>query len=61
MIASGWVALTDAVEVPEGGRYDWRELALPVSTGNGLPDLAEVDLRLQLRGAARVAEIAVRR
>lgn len=57
----GWVALTDAVEVPEGGRYDWRELVLEVATGSGLPDLGEVDLRLQLRGAARVAEIAVRR
>ncbi|TGO03894.1 glycoside hydrolase family 3 C-terminal domain-containing protein [Serinibacter arcticus] len=56
-----WVALTHAVEVPEGGRYDWREVSLEVLADVGLPGLGEVDLRLQLRGAARVAEIAVGR
>ena len=56
-----WVALTHAVEVPEGGRYDWREVSLEVLTDVGLPGLGEVDLRLQLRGAARLAEITVGR
>ncbi len=56
-----WVALTDAVEVPAGGRYDWRELVLDLTTAAGATDLGEVDVRLQLRGAARVAELALLR
>ncbi|WP_235866240.1 hypothetical protein [Serinibacter arcticus] len=55
-----WRAFTAEVEVPDGGRYDWQDLALPVLDAPGL-DRRDVDLRLQLTGAARVAEIRLTR
>ncbi|GMA32482.1 glycoside hydrolase family 3 protein [Litorihabitans aurantiacus] len=58
-----WRALTAEVAVPEGDRYAWQELALPlVAPPAGRPGgLDDVDLRLHLTGAARVAAIHLER
>jgi hypothetical protein len=54
----GWQALTDWAEVTVADPYDWRGISLDLlslapSTGRG----GSIDLRVEIEGAARVAEL----
>ncbi|QCB94696.1 beta-glucosidase family protein [Cellulomonas shaoxiangyii] len=55
-----WTPLAAPVEVPPTGRYGWTTVVVPVAPGADRAgvDRSDVDLRLVLRGAARVAELA---
>jgi hypothetical protein len=53
-----WQARTDWAEVTVADPYDWREISLDIlalapSTGRG----GSIDLRVEIEGAARVAEL----
>ena len=48
-----WIPVTDAIAVPETGRYEWVEVTAPLIARAEGP----TELRLRLSGAARVAEI----
>ncbi|GAA3808577.1 glycoside hydrolase family 3 C-terminal domain-containing protein [Cellulomonas soli] len=50
----GWTALAAPVEVPAGDPYTWHDVVVPLTGPVAVGDV--LDLRLQLGGAARVAE-----